>query len=164
MTFQAAKDILEDLKRTFSDIQVNNSKAQVLRNGKLINIYWRSIRVGDIVKVNDGQYFPADLICLSSSDLQGSLYIETANLDGETNLKIKKALHETAQMRSVQDFQKFKAHITCDNPNEELYSFTGKIEIGHQEYPLSADNQLLRGAKFVFSLFFFLNSSILNFL
>ena len=40
-------------------------------------------------------YFPADLVLLSSSNPEGMCYIETMNLDGETNLKIKKALSET---------------------------------------------------------------------
>ena len=44
-------------------------------------------------------YFPADLVILSSSNPEGMCYIETMNLDGETNLKIKKALPETCAFR-----------------------------------------------------------------
>ncbi len=40
-------------------------------------------------------YFPADMVLLSSSNPEGVCYIETMNLDGETNLKIKKALQDT---------------------------------------------------------------------
>lgn len=42
-----------------------------------------------IVKVLEDEFFPSDLIVLKSSDPQGGLYIETKNLDGETNLKAK---------------------------------------------------------------------------
>jgi phospholipid-transporting ATPase len=45
--------------------------------------------VGNIIKVNNEEFMPADLVLLKSSEVKGSLFIETKNLDGETNLKIK---------------------------------------------------------------------------
>jgi hypothetical protein len=38
--------------------------------------------VGDIVRLQEDQYIPADLILLSSSLPHGTAYIQTANLDG----------------------------------------------------------------------------------
>ena len=49
------------------------------------------MKVGMIVKVECNQFFPADLVLLSSSGRKGICYIETKNLDGETNLKQKVA-------------------------------------------------------------------------
>lgn len=60
---------------------------------------WRDIRVGDIIIVNKGEYIPADLLFLSAENAEGICYIETMQLDGETNLKIKKALDETKGLR-----------------------------------------------------------------
>ena len=40
-------------------------------------------------------YFPADLLLVSSTNDDSIAYVETMNLDGETNLKIKKALDQT---------------------------------------------------------------------
>jgi magnesium-transporting ATPase (P-type) len=42
--------------------------------------------------VEDSNVFPADLVLLSSALPEGVSYIETMNLDGETNLKLKKVL------------------------------------------------------------------------
>lgn len=53
---------------------------------------WKNLRVGEIVKITQDQYFPADLILLRSSNQNGIAYIETKNLDGETNLKHKNCL------------------------------------------------------------------------
>jgi len=50
-------------------------------------------QVGDIVKVNDNEQFPCDLVLLSSSDDQGQCTIQTANLDGETNLKVHRLIY-----------------------------------------------------------------------
>ena len=55
---------------------------------------WNQIRVGEIIKIYENQYFPCDLILINSSSDKGICYVETKNLDGETNLKHKKALKE----------------------------------------------------------------------
>lgn len=62
------------------------------------------MHVGEIIKISEGQHFPADIVLLSSSESMGMgsenniflfilfiilAYIETAQLDGETNLKIR---------------------------------------------------------------------------
>jgi phospholipid-translocating ATPase len=56
---------------------------------------WRELHVGMIVKISKDELFPADLILLNSSGPKGICYIETKNLDGETNLKHKLSMKET---------------------------------------------------------------------
>lgn len=98
ITVSAVKDIFEDLKRHRADNQENTRK--VLRLDKKTKTFvldsWKNLRIGMVVKINDDQYFPADLIVLKSSNSSGIAYVETKNLDGETNLK-HKSCHKELQ-------------------------------------------------------------------
>lgn len=64
-------------------------KARVLRNGDFKEIAWKNIKCGDIVEVSTQYPFPpCDLVLLHSSTDDGICQVTTANLDGETNLKV----------------------------------------------------------------------------
>jgi P-type E1-E2 ATPase len=49
------------------------------------------LEVGSVVCVREDEFFPADLLLIKSSGSDGICYVETKNLDGETNLKNKVA-------------------------------------------------------------------------
>jgi len=58
-------------------------------------------------------------------------YIETMNLDGETNLKVRQGLPETANLIDIRDLNKFKGVIECDLPNKLIYDFTGTMTMAN---------------------------------
>ncbi|KAI1317165.1 hypothetical protein EDD11_008956 [Mortierella claussenii] len=148
----AIKEIMEDFKRHTSDSETNARKSKVLQGNTFVPKPWHSIRVGDIVRVEGGEPFPADLVLLSSSEPEGMCYIETSNLDGETNLKIKQALPETATMITPLDVSQLGGLIRSEQPNNSLYTFEGTLLMngthGHpKEVPLDPTQVLLRGAQ-----------------
>ena len=89
----AVKEVWEDFQRLKQDRQINRRKVLVLRDNRWTRTMWLDIKVGDLVKVENKEPFPADLVLLTSSEDQGMAYIETSNLDGETNLKVRNAHH-----------------------------------------------------------------------
>ncbi|KAF9160967.1 hypothetical protein BGX21_001832 [Mortierella sp. AD011] len=147
----AVKEVMEDFKRHASDSETNARKSKVLQGNTFVPKAWHSIKVGDIVRVEGGEPFPADLVLLSSSEPEGMCYIETSNLDGETNLKIKQALPETATLITPLDVSQLGGSIKSEQPNNSLYTFEGTLVMngshGHpKEIPLDPTQILLRGA------------------
>ncbi|TYI59675.1 hypothetical protein E1A91_D10G053400v1 [Gossypium mustelinum] len=142
------KEAVEDWHRFLQDLDVNNRTVKThISNGVFVDKLWKELRVGDVVKVNKGEYFPSDLLLLSSGNEDGVCYVETMNLDGETNLKIKRCLEASLCLNEDEEFSKFKATVHCEDPNPNLYTFVGNIEFGKESYPLSPSQLLLRDSK-----------------
>ncbi|KAL2332258.1 hypothetical protein Fmac_019839 [Flemingia macrophylla] len=143
-----AKEALEDSRRFLQDVKVNRRKVSVHKgDGQFGLRSWQKIMVGDVVKVEKDQFFPADLLLLASSYEDGICYVETMNLDGETNLKVKRSLEATLSLDNDEAFKDFSAAIYCEHPNPNLYTFIGNFEYGHQVYPLDPSQILLRDSK-----------------
>ncbi|KAG0668053.1 aminophospholipid translocase [Maudiozyma exigua] len=142
----AMKEIVEDVKRATSDKELNNSKIEIYWDGEFIEKRWIDIKVGDIIKVNSEEAIPADLIVISSSEPEGLCYIETANLDGETNLKIKQSRSETSKFIDSRQLRAIDGRILSEQPNSSLYTYEGTMELGSQKIPLSPEQMILRGA------------------
>ncbi|XP_022881896.1 putative phospholipid-transporting ATPase 9 [Olea europaea var. sylvestris] len=142
------KEGIEDWRRKQQDIEVNNRKVKVHKGGGVFDhIEWKNLRVGNIVKVEKDEFFPADLVLLSSSYEDAVCYVETMNLDGETNLKLKQALDLTSSLNEDEGLKDFRAIIKCEDPNANLYSFVGSMELEEQQHSLSPQQLLLRDSK-----------------
>ncbi|GER29832.1 ATPase E1-E2 type family protein / haloaciddehalogenase-like hydrolase family protein [Striga asiatica] len=142
-----AKEGIEDWRRKQQDIEVNNRKVKVHEgNGNFRPTEWKNLKVGHVVKIEKDNFFPADLLLLSSSYDDAVCYVETMNLDGETNLKLKQGLEATSSLNEEQ-IKDFMALVKCEDPNANLYSFVGSMEYESHQYPLSPQNLLLRDSK-----------------
>ena len=146
----AGKELIEDYKRKTSDKSLNYSKAKVLRGNTFEMSKWIDVAVGDIVRVESEEPFPADLVLLASSEPEGLCYIETANLDGETNLKIKQGIPETSNLVSPAELSRLTGRVKSEQPNSSLYTYEATLTMqaggGEKEQPLGPDQLLLRGA------------------
>uniref|UniRef100_A0A8B9CWZ1 Phospholipid-transporting ATPase n=1 Tax=Anser brachyrhynchus TaxID=132585 RepID=A0A8B9CWZ1_9AVES len=112
------------------------------------NTKWKDIKVGDIIRLKKNTFVPADILLLSSSEPNSLCYVETAELDGETNLKFKMALEVTDKyLQEESAMADFNGLIECEEPNNRLDKFTGTLFWRNMSYALDADKILLRGCK-----------------
>lgn len=94
---------------------------------------WQDLRVGDFVRLKSNQSVPADIIICSTSDTEENVcFIETKNLDGETNLKSRHALPALSHLRTAHDcanpsHRKNRFIIENEVPNENMYSFSAAV-------------------------------------
>lgn len=88
---------------------------------------WKKLEVGDIVLLREDEQVPADIVVLSTSDADGLCYLETKNLDGETNLKVRKAIQATASLSSEEDIEKSSFVLDSEPPHQNLYVYNGVL-------------------------------------
>ncbi|XP_038275520.1 probable phospholipid-transporting ATPase IM isoform X2 [Dermochelys coriacea] len=145
-TITAVKDATDDCFRHKSDNQVNNRQAEVLIGGRLQNEKWMNVRPGDVIKLENNTFVAADVLLLSSSEPHGLCYIETAELDGETNLKVHQALPDTSELGAdIRRLAEFDGVVVCEPPNNKLDTFTGVLFWKDNRYSLNNEKMLLRG-------------------
>lgn len=146
LTVSAVKDATDDYYRHKSDNQVNNRTVQVLSKGGFTSEKWMKVQVGDIIKLENNNFVTADLLLLSSSEPNSLIYIETAELDGETNLKVKQSLTITGNFgENLSELSQFDGEVACEAPNNKLDTFTGTLTYKGEKYALDNGKILLRG-------------------
>jgi phospholipid-translocating ATPase len=119
---------------------------------------WKNLQVGDFVRIYNDDELPADVVILSTSDHDGACYVETKNLDGETNLKVRQALRCGRAMKHARDCERAQFWIESEAPQPNLYKYNGVIKWNQQAKddvedepeemmePITIDNVLLRGS------------------
>ncbi len=146
--------VLEDLGRHRADAAANASQTSRYDAGKktweMTN--WSALQVGDFVKIVSREQIPADLLILGVSEdpglpPRGQCYVETKQLDGETNLKLRLAMPNTmASIKSEADLVNLRGNIQMEHPNNFIDTLDGSLDVklGAKE-AIQPTNVLLRG-------------------
>jgi magnesium-transporting ATPase (P-type) len=110
-----------------------------------IECKWQDLSVGSIVRVRVDQIVPADILLLSSTSCESTCFLDTAAIDGETNLKQKSI---PSCFLNFDKPEETSFELQCDTPNDDIYHFNGRIILSSTEgniYPCDNNNILLRG-------------------
>lgn len=143
----AIKDLFEDRRRHNSDKRINNSFCRVFKKSaeRYVRVKWRDVRVGDLVHLSNNEPVPADMVLLHSSNPLGICYLDTCNLDGETNLKQRLVVPGFKEKHSEFSPIKFRSSVEVERPSTKIYRFTGCISHPNgARVPLTSENLLLR--------------------
>ncbi|NXC41274.1 AT8B3 ATPase, partial [Penelope pileata] len=148
LTIRALRDLIDDIGRHQSDRNINNRPCEILCGKSFRWQKWSDICVGDIVRLRKESFVPADMLLLCSSEPSSLCYVETTDIDGETNLKFRQALLVThRELTSEDSVAAFDGRVTCEEPNSRLHSFTGTLQWRGETYALDSERILLRGCK-----------------
>jgi phospholipid-translocating ATPase len=122
-------------------------------------VQWQDVQSGDYVMIRNDEDVPADIVILSTSEKDNLCYVETQNLDGETNLKVRQGLRATSELRTVHDCERAYFYFESEPPHANLYQYNGvmrwdieqpddadETSVSHQKTEaVTYNNLLLRG-------------------
>lgn len=138
--------------RTRKSMQSRRSMGATERTLAFQRKTWKEVRVGDVIRIQNNEEVPADVMILSSSDEDNCCFVETKNLDGETNLKVKQALKfstDPKKLKRADDFMDIDFEIESEGPHSNLYSYRGAVHYNMDGKPqkesASINNMILRG-------------------
>ena len=98
-----------------------------------------------LAELHNGDLIPADAVLLSTSEPLGTCHIDTHELDGESNLKIRQCVSLTSRIETDEDIEKLKMSVEYKK-ERYLYLFVGKVTVGDKSVSLGPAQLLLRGA------------------
>lgn len=148
LVITAIREALDDYARYKADEAENNRLVTIVERGQRLDVPSSSITPGTLVVVPEGACVPCDLAMLNSGspDGDGRGYVETAALDGESDLKVRCSAPSTQGM-SPEELSWLNGCIKCPAPNSLLYHFDAVLELEGQGEPGAASGpRRLRGA------------------
>jgi phospholipid-translocating ATPase len=114
--------------------------------------FWEDVRVGDFLYIQNGDSIPADVLVISTSEPESVAFVETKNLDGETNLKSRHAITELGVALNGNPDEVMKSgpwRVDVEAPEVNMYKLNGAAVVPHDDgerrFPIDMQTVLLRG-------------------
>ncbi|KAK2148328.1 hypothetical protein LSH36_502g02038 [Paralvinella palmiformis] len=125
ITVTMVRECVDDVRRFRRDREVNSQKYTKLTSSGPIQIPSSQIKVGDLILLEKNQRVPADLVLLRTTERNGSVFIRTDQLDGETDWKLRLAVTPTQRLDSNAELLEYKCQLYSEKPQRDIHSFIG---------------------------------------
>ncbi|KAI8049231.1 hypothetical protein BDF22DRAFT_195005 [Syncephalis plumigaleata] len=123
-----ATEARDDLKRRRRDKEANAQRYQRLgMDGEQQDVAAADITVGDLIVICKDQRVPADMILLRTTEQDGTCFLRTDQLDGETDWKLRIAVPSTQHLPSDLSLLQLNAYINADRPHKDIHTFIGTL-------------------------------------
>jgi phospholipid-translocating ATPase len=122
------REAVDDFSRFRRDKAINLAKYKVYDKGVWKDKYSKDLKVGHLVKVNQNERFPADLICCYTTEKKGTIFLRTDQLDGETDWKLRRAIGFIQHKQDPDNISSLLGEIVVNPPTNKIYDFQGFYE------------------------------------
>uniref|UniRef100_A0A1I8HIG2 Reverse transcriptase domain-containing protein n=1 Tax=Macrostomum lignano TaxID=282301 RepID=A0A1I8HIG2_9PLAT len=129
------REAVDDFRRWRRDRELNGTVYERLARGGSKLVPSSVLQVGDVIRVNKNERVPADLVLLRTSEKQGTCYLRTDQLDGETDWKLRVAPPTTQRLSSDEELLSVGASVYAERPGLDIHSFIGTLSLSGPETP-----------------------------
>uniref|UniRef100_A0A4X1UMU1 Phospholipid-transporting ATPase n=1 Tax=Sus scrofa TaxID=9823 RepID=A0A4X1UMU1_PIG len=128
---------VEEIRCYLRDKEVNSQVYSRLTARGTVKVKSCSIQVGDLIIVEKNQRVPADMIFLRTSEKNGSCFLRTDQLDGETDWKLRLPVACTQRLPTAADLLQIRSYVYAEEPNIDIHNFVGTFTREDSDPPIS---------------------------
>uniref|UniRef100_A0A8C9VVN1 Phospholipid-transporting ATPase n=1 Tax=Scleropages formosus TaxID=113540 RepID=A0A8C9VVN1_SCLFO len=119
------REAVEEVRCFLRDKEVNSQIYSKLSPRGTVKVKSSGIQVGDLIIVEKNQRVPADMIFLRTSERNGSCFLRTDQLDGETDWKLRLPVACTQRLPTAADLLQIRSFVYAEEPNIDIHNFVG---------------------------------------
>ncbi|XP_027414053.1 probable phospholipid-transporting ATPase IIA isoform X3 [Bos indicus x Bos taurus] len=131
------REAVEEIRCYMRDKEVNSQVYSRLTARGTVKVKSSSIQVGDLIIVEKNQRVPADMIFLRTSEKNGSCFLRTDQLDGETDWKLRLPVACTQRLPTAADLLQIRSYVYAEEPNIDIHNFVGTFTREDSDPPIS---------------------------
>ncbi|XP_038070478.1 probable phospholipid-transporting ATPase IIB [Patiria miniata] len=133
------REALDDFRRFCRDREVNGQEFMKLTRAGIVKVPSSDIQVSDLIVVEKDQRVPADMVFLRTTEKNGSCFIRTDQLDGETDWKLRLAVGSCQRLARDEDLLDLNAFVYAEKPQKDIHSFIGTFNMPSAEGSTARD-------------------------